>query len=92
MPLKYRKVSGVSVVEELFGPDVEALQLTLFTIESCEEFIGGDMGKDADGDIVFATLDGALKVKMYDFIVKDSNGKFSSCNPALFAATYMQVE
>ena len=71
---------------------VEAMQFTLRSLDACEEFVGGDMGKDRDGDTVIATLEGAMKVSLGDWIICGVRGEFYPCKPDIFAATYAAVD
>lgn len=67
---------------------IEAIQFTPFSIEACEEFVGGDMGRDAQGSTVIATLEGAMKVSVNDYIIKGLKGEFYPCKPDIFEASY----
>lgn len=67
---------------------IEAIQFTPFSIEACEDFVGGDMGKDAEGNTVIATLEGAMKVSINDYIIKGVKGEFYPCKPDIFSLSY----
>lgn len=67
---------------------IEAVQFTPLTIDDCEQFVGGDVGKDADGHTVFATREGAMHVSLSDWIIKGVKGEFYPCKPDIFEATY----
>lgn len=79
--MKYRKKPVV----------IEAMQLTPLTIDQVEEFVGGDFGKNANGDNVIATLEGAMICSMSDWIIKGVKGEFYPCKPDIFEATYEKV-
>jgi hypothetical protein len=70
---------------------VEAVQFTLNNMEECEEFVGGDIGKDAKGDTIIATLEGAMRVSIGDWIIKGVKGEFYPCKPDIFETTYEAV-
>lgn len=67
---------------------IEAVQFTLHSFDEVEAFVGGDMGKDKEGNTVVATLEGAMKVSLNDWIIKGVKGEFYPCKPDIFAATY----
>ncbi len=79
--MKYRKKPVV----------IEAIQLNPLNIEQIEEFVGGDLGKDMEGNTVIATLEGAMKVSMGDYVIKGIKGEFYPCKPDIFLATYDAV-
>lgn len=67
---------------------IEAIQLTPLNIDEIESFVGGDLGKDSDGNTVIATLEGAMKCSINDFIIKGVKGEFYPCKPDIFESTY----
>lgn len=71
---------------------VEAVQFTLHTMDQVEEFVGGDLGEDKGGNTVIATLEGAMKCSLNDWIIKGVKGEFYPCKPDIFAATYEPVK
>lgn len=71
---------------------IEALQFTGFNFDACEDFVGGDMGKDIQGNTVIATLEGAMKVSKDDWIIKGVKGEFYPCKPDIFNTTYEEVK
>lgn len=79
--MKYRKKPVV----------IDAIQITPFNIPEIEQFVGGDFGKNASGQNVIATLEGAMVCSMNDFIIKGVKGEFYPCKPDIFEATYEQV-
>ena len=80
-PKKYRKRPIV----------IEAIHLTPLNIEEVETFVGGDAGTHPDGGMVIATLEGAMRASIGDFIIKGVNGEFYPCKPDIFAKTYEVV-
>lgn len=82
---KYRKKSII----------IEAIQFNALKMEShekAEEFVGGDIGKNEEGETVIATLEGPMKVSHLDFIIKGVKGEFYPCKPDIFEHTYELVE
>ena len=71
---------------------IEAVQFGLLNQEEIEEFVGGDLGRDGDGNNVIATLEGAMKVSINDWIIKDIQGEFYPVKPDIFEETYELVE
>jgi hypothetical protein len=71
---------------------IEAIQLNLFNFDVVENFVGGDIGKNQKGETVIATLEGAMKCSIGDFIIKGVNGEFYPCKPDIFEKTYDPVE
>ena len=70
---------------------IEAVQLTPFNLGEVEEFVGGDAGTHPDGGLVIATLEGAMRASLGDFIIEGVNGEFYPCKPDIFAKTYEEV-
>jgi len=70
---------------------IEAVQFTLRSFDECEEFVGGDFGKDKEGNTVIATLEGAMRVSLNDWIIRGVKGEFYPCKPDIFEATYEPV-
>ena len=71
---------------------IEAVQFGLLNQEEIEEFVGGDLGRDGDGNNVIATLEGAMKVSINDWIIKGVQDEFYPCKPDIFAETYEVVD
>lgn len=71
---------------------IEAIQLRLLNIEEVENFVGGDLGKNQQGQTVIATLEGAMICSMNDWVIKGVNGEFYPCKPDIFEKTYEAVE
>jgi hypothetical protein len=59
--------------------------------QEIEEFCGGD-AEFRDGELVVATLEGALRASPGDWIIKGVKGEFYPCKPEVFEATYEQAE
>jgi len=70
--------------------EVEAVQFTPLSIEACEEFVGGDLGRGVDGWVI-STLEGAMLVTPGDFIIRGVQGEFYPCKPDIFEQTYEEV-
>ena len=70
---------------------VEAVQFLPMTIDLVEKFVGGDLGKNENGDTVIVTLEGAMICSVGDFIIKGVNGEFYPCKPDVFEKTYELV-
>jgi hypothetical protein len=81
-PRQYRKKPVV----------IEAIQLTPFSTDAVEEFVGGDLGIHPNGGMTIATLEGAMHASLGDFIIKGVNGEFYPCKSDIFAKTYEAVE
>lgn len=70
---------------------IEAVQFTGINFSEIEKFVGGDYGKNEEGEGVIATLEGAMKISNGDFIIKGIQGEFYPCKPDIFEATYEEV-
>ena len=70
---------------------IEAVQFTPTSIDEVEEFVGGDLGTNADGETVIATLEGSMIVSLNDWVIKGVKGEFYPCKPDIFEATYEEV-
>lgn len=70
---------------------IEAMQLRLLNFEEIEIFVGGDIGKNEKGETVIATLEGAMKCSINDWIIKGVNVEFYPCKPDIFDKTYEPV-
>ena len=78
--MKFRKKPGV----------IEAVQFT-GNFAQIKEFVGGDADY-RNGELVIATLEGAMRASLNDWIIKGVKGEFYPCKPDIFAATYEAVE
>lgn len=70
---------------------IEAIQLTPLNLEEIEEFVGGDLAIHPEGGVVIATLEGAMRASIGDYIIKGVQGEFYPCKPDIFAKTYEGV-
>lgn len=70
--------------------EIEAVQFR-GNFEEIENFCGGD-AEFRNGELVVATLEGALRASPDDWIIKGIKGEFYPCKPDIFAATYEPVE
>lgn len=65
---------------------IEAVQFK-GNFDELESFVGGD-ANFTNGELVIATLEGALHASDGDWIIKGVKGEFYPCKPDIFAATY----
>jgi len=65
---------------------IEAIQFA-GNFDEIEKFCGGD-AEFRNGELVVATLEGALRASPNDWIIKGVKGEFYPCRPDIFAATY----
>lgn len=82
--MKYRK----KLVE------IEAIQWTGSNIAEIEEFVVDEGSKQFDtvGTSLFIhTLEGSMRAKPTDYIIKGVNNEFYPCDESLFRITYEQV-
>ena len=70
---------------------IDAVQYTGPNFSEMEAFVGGD-AEFRNGKLVIATLEGALRASVGDWIIKGVKGEFYPCKPDIFAATYERVE
>jgi hypothetical protein len=66
---------------------IEAVQLTPLSLSEMEEFVGGDL-EFRGGEVIIATLEGAMHASPGDWIIKGVQGEFYPCKPDIFEATY----
>lgn len=66
---------------------IEAIQLTKDNYDEVCNFIGVNFCKKDNGLIIF-TLEGNMRAKVGDFIIKGVNGEFYPCKPDIFFQTY----
>lgn len=75
---------------------IEAIQLTLETLQECYDFVGAkgnfpECGKGidpTDGQFKISTLEGIMTANIGDYIIKGIQGEFYPCKPDIFEATY----
>ena len=65
---------------------IEAVRFHL-NFDEVERFVGGD-ADFRNGELVIATLEGAMRASPGDWIIKGVKGEFYPCKPDIFAATY----
>lgn len=70
---------------------IEAVQLTPLTLGEVEDFVGGDLAV-RKGEVIIATLEGAMRASVGDWIIKGVKGEFYPCKPDIFEATYEPAE
>lgn len=66
---------------------IEAVQFIGANFTELEEFVGGD-AEFRNGELVIATLEGAMHASPKDWIIKGIKGEFYPCKPDIFEATY----
>lgn len=69
--------------------EIEAIQFA-GNFEELEKFVGGD-AEFRDGQLVIATLEGAMHASPDDWIIRGVKGEFYPCKPDIFEATYEAV-
>ena len=70
--------------------EIEAIQLTPLNLPNVEEFVGGDLSV-VNGEAIIATLEGAMRASIGDFIIRGVQGEFYPCKPDIFEQTYDKV-
>lgn len=95
--MKYRKITTVVV---------DAIQWNGYNIDELKEFVGdalivekkrysltwNDKMFSTISALYIKTLEGDMKVGMYDYIIKGICGEFYPCKRNIFDATYEEVE
>jgi len=66
--------------------EIEAVQFN-GNFDEIEQFVGGDAAFQ-QGELIVATLEGPLRARTFDYIIKGVNGEFYPCKPDIFAKTY----
>jgi hypothetical protein len=88
LKMKYRKKPVV----------IEAVEWTGANTKICETFMKDCEGAYISydnyllGEVVIPTLEGVMKARAGDFIIKGVNGEFYPCKPDIFEKTYDKVE
>lgn len=73
---------------------IDAMQLTVDSFNECCRFIGGEnilgAGLHHVGVpyIEIKTLEGGLRARLHDWIIRGVKGEFYPCKPDIFDATY----
>lgn len=70
--------------------EIEAVQLTPFSLPLIEVFVGGDLDVRG-GEVIIATLEGDMHASLGDWIIRGVKGEFYPCKPDIFEATYDAV-
>lgn len=66
---------------------IEAIQFVGINFDELEKFVGGD-AEFRNGELVIATLEGAMHASPKDWIIRGVKGEFYPCKPDIFEATY----
>ena len=66
---------------------IEAIRFHHGNFDEVERFVGGD-AEWRSGELIVATLEGAMHVSEGDWIIKGVEGEFYPCKPSIFEATY----
>ena len=61
------------------------------TAQDIDEFMGGELQIDENGDYYIDTLEGKMHLTWGDWIIKGVNGEFYPCKPDIFEKTYEEV-
>ena len=69
---------------------IEAIQFA-GNFAEIEQFVGGD-AEFRNGELVIATLEGAMHASPQDWIIKGIQGEFYPCKPDIFEATYEEIK
>jgi hypothetical protein len=69
--------------------EIEAVQFD-GNFDEVERFVGGD-AEFREGNLVIATLEGAMTASPMDWIIKGVQGEFYPCKPDIFDQTYEEV-
>jgi hypothetical protein len=84
-PQRYRKKPAV----------IEAVQLHRANAPAVALWCGGvvlPVSTEPAQAIEIATLEGAMRAELGDWIIRGVHGEFYPCKPSIFAATYEPVE
>jgi hypothetical protein len=71
--------------------EIEYVRVTPLNLEQIEQFVGGDL-EVRNGEVIIATLEGAMHASLNDVIIKGVKGEFYPCKPDIFADTYDIIE
>lgn len=95
MPIKAFKKKSVTI---------KAIQFNGYNIDECIQFIksgGGNCFKvhinklysgSTEWEIDIETLEGIMRVKKGDYIIRGVNGEYYPCKPGIFEKTYEKVK
>lgn len=56
------------------------------------ELVGASMTRDLTGHLYIQTLEGAMQVRVGDYIIRGVQGEFYPCKPDIFLSTYEAVD
>lgn len=80
--MKYRKKPVI----------IDAIQWTGENSDEAFWFAGPFIYVDLHDELVIQTLEGNLRAKVGDYIIKGVNGEVYPCKPGIFEKTYERVE
>lgn len=90
--IKFKKGERVTIKKYKSKPVIKyAIQLTVTNIDDIEAFVGGDLGKNKDGNTVIVTLKGAMEVCLGDYVVRGIKGEFYAVKPDIFEMSYEEI-
>lgn len=70
---------------------IEAMQLTVETVDACIAFCGGKIKSHPLVGVVIETLEGNMTADNGDWIIKGVNGEFYPCKSDVFFKSYEKV-
>jgi hypothetical protein len=70
---------------------IEAVEWTGSNVFDMEEFASTKVEYTFDNCLIVATLEGAMKANVGDYIIKGVQGEFYPCKPDIFEQTYEKV-
>lgn len=72
--------------------EIEAMVFTGANFKEVKKFVGDTIDESIDkGSLVITTLEGNMKVKKGDWVLKGVHGEFYPCKPDIFKETYTAV-
>lgn len=78
---------------------VEAVRWNGYNYEEICDFVGMRLKRDASelfngqpSNLLLRTLDDVIEVRVYDYIIKDAQGRLYSCKSDIFEMTYKWAE
>lgn len=84
---KFRKKPVVIEATQLINEEFRSLDS--ISIQDCKDW---GVGRDKDGFFVaIPTLEGVMKARNNDWIIKGVNGEYYPCKPDIFEKTYEKV-
>lgn len=67
---------------------IDFIEYTRDNSEKVHDFITNDSWNETDRSISISTLEGVMKAKIGDYIIKGVNGECYPCKPDIFEKTY----